>query len=141
MTGVADFLGLTFEQVILSEQLRDIKIPEMEYIGDQGYLSFRSRGLSLVFMSSGIVGVVNIHSQGDGEYNGYVKDLPGDLSFNMSRADVRKLLGLPKKSGEIQDIPILGLQPSWDGFYIEGFAMYVRYSFEENSIERIVITD
>ena len=140
MKDVIGLLGLRYEQLASSNVLRGVELPELERIEDRSYLSVLSSGISFVFLDNETVGAIQLHAQDHEDFIGYAEPLPENLSFNMSRAEVRRLLGEPNQHGEEQEVIFLGKKPAWDAFLIDDVKIHLEYNFSESQIQLITIT-
>jgi hypothetical protein len=135
-----EFLGLSYDQLKTSKEFSDMRLPDIEIIEDQSYLSVFDKGISFVIPDNKTVGAVQLHSPGNEGFVGYANSLPLGLSFNMDRADVRSVLGDPDRSGEEGEVLFLGKKPAWDSFAQQDFRIHIEYNFGQTTIQMITIT-
>lgn len=121
-------LNKHFEELSRVEPLKNINIPEREIIVDRAHLSFHDIGLSLILPDCETVGEIQLHSQGHEGFKGFPWPMPAGVTFDMSRADVRALLGKPEQSGEAGHVFPFGLMPSWDSFLTRSLRIHVEYN-------------
>lgn len=140
MNGLKDLLGLSYDKLASSKEFIGIRLPDIERIEDQSYLSIHDRGVSFVFPDNRTIGAVQLHSQGHEGFSGYADALPAGLSFNMSREEVQKLLGKPDRSGEEGQVPFLGHKPAWDSFLEGNMRIHVEYDFGQTALQLVTIT-
>jgi hypothetical protein len=134
MEELARLLGLPHSALHAHPFFTNTQIPDMEWIAERGYLSFPDRGISLVCNAASRISAVQLYAEGRTE--GFVQwagPLPKMLSFGTSRSGARLLLGVPIRSGEKQDIPILGPKPAWDSFHADGVVVNLEYRMNPES--------
>ena len=73
------------------------------------------------------VSTVHLYCIPDGEHSAYTGPLPRGLTAEMSRREVRNLLGDPERSGEAVRLPVLGDMPAWDRFAVDGWFLHAQY--------------
>ena len=98
----------------------------------EGRTYFGARGLGVSFVAAdGRITTVHVHVQPDGEHGAYRADLPWGLRQDMRRVDVRSVLGIPERSGEQTNVPVLGVGAPWDRFSTHGLLLHVRYRLDD----------
>ncbi len=80
-----------------------------------------------------------VHIKPKGEYAAFRGALSNGLTARSTRADVRRSLGTPSRSGEPQNLPPLGRYGGWDRFDSKGLCLHVQYSEPEQEIELITV--
>jgi hypothetical protein len=133
-------LGLKYDDLVASPNFAGISIPPPNKIGDRSYVNFYSRGVSLVLWNNQTVGAVQLHAAGHEGFGGCVGDLPRDLSFEMTRSEVRQILGSPRRQGEEGSVPFLGKKPAWDSFDLGKTRLHIEYAFGANAIQMLTST-
>ena len=107
----------------------------------EGRTYFGARGLGVSFVAAdGRITTVHVHVQPDAENGAYRADLPWGLRRDMRRDDVRSLLGIPERSGEQTNVPVLGVRAPWDRFSSHGLLLHVRYCRDDYpGIEKLAL--
>ena len=72
-----------------------------------------------------------------GEYRAFRGALIAGLSARSTRADVRKALGRPTRSGEAQTVPVLGRKGAFDRYDNESLCLHFEYS-EAGQVVRLI---
>lgn len=137
MNGLEDLLGSSYGNLISTSVLSGVKLPSIETIGDQSYLSVISLGLSFVFDDNMEICAIQIHSGGHEGFCRYQDTLPMGLAFDMGQAEIRDVLGKPETSGEEQTVLILGNKPAWDSFLTPHFRLHIEYNFERTALRLV----
>jgi hypothetical protein len=91
------------------------------------YLSDSEGGYELVHMQRRIVTAFLYVRPGVG-FSPFSGTLPGGLSSESTRADVRRTLGEPSRSGEETTIPGLGRKGAWDRYDYPGICFHIQYT-------------
>lgn len=139
MNQIIDLLGQRYSDLRASSAIAQ-NMPEAESIGDQNYVLLTEHGISLVLPDTERVGVIQLHRAGHEGFSEYQGAMPGNVSFAMSRAEVRNLLGTPYLHGEKQAIPVLGEKPAWDSYLLDGVRMHIEYTRTAESVQLISLT-
>jgi hypothetical protein len=106
-------------------------------IFDNGYkyLSFYKTGIEILIIN-GKVHTIFLHNQKDPKFNSYTGQLPGNLSWGMSKSDVHQKLGAPTKNGG--GGYFLGEQTLyWDKYSYSSYALH--FTYKENSVFEVSI--
>jgi hypothetical protein len=111
----------------------------VEEIDGRIYGEARRSGLSFVVGEDGRIRTVHLHAEGHEGYSGYVGEIPRGVRFDMSRAEVRSILGSPDASGEARLIEHYGEGPAWDRFDLVGAQMHVEYVKDLRSIQLVTL--
>jgi hypothetical protein len=82
---------------------------------------------------------VHLYSDGHEGFSQYAGPLPGGISFSTDRAEVRRRLGVPDRSGEETVMPILGKMPPWDTFHVDNLRVHVEYTPGVKSIRLVTV--
>lgn len=127
MIQIEDLLGRRYRDLKAASALGP-DMPKPEAVEDQSYVSLIALGVSLVLPDHVHVGAIQLHGEGHEGFAGYAGRLPGDISFAMSRDEVRRKLGAPKKSGERTRVPILGEKPPWDSYAVDSAHLHIEYA-------------
>jgi hypothetical protein len=96
-------------------------------------------GLSFIVGGDGRVRTVHLHAEGHEGYVGFAGELPEGIRFDMSRAEVRSILGSPGASGEPRAVDFYGEAPAWDRFVLETAQVHVEYGPDQNSIQLVTL--
>jgi hypothetical protein len=111
----------------------------IEEIDGQLYGTAQSAGLSFVASADGAITSVQLHASGHESYVEYIGSIPGGLAFDDVRADVRRRLGIPSKSGEPADVSFLARMPAWDRFDDADVSVHVEYELDSRGIRMISV--
>lgn len=139
-SAIQKIVGMRAEDLQGSEIFRDIPVPPVEIIGDEGYMEFRHMGVSLVLPDGVLISSVHLHGDGHDGYVPYRGDIPGGIGFFMGRNRVRESLGSPIQSGGGKKVPMLGYIPEWDKFSVDSKILHVEYSLDNMSIRLVTIS-
>lgn len=127
------------QALIASEQLQSTTEEDLEE-GEpvESHLSSPSGGYQFSH-TLGRLNTLFIHVKTKGEYAAFRGALTHGLTSRSTRADVRKSLGTPSRSGEAQTLPPLGRYGGWDRFDSKVLCRHFQYSEPEEEIELITI--
>lgn len=110
-----------------------------ESIDGRTYGEAPRSGLSFVVGEDGRIRTVQLHAEGHEGYSGYVGLIPSGIRFEMSRAEVRGILGSPAASGEPRQIAHYGEGPAWDRFALDAAQMHVEYTIDQRSVQLVTL--
>lgn len=110
-----------------------------ESIEGRTYGGAPKAGLSLVVGDDGRIRTVHLHAAGHEGYASYVGVMPCGLRFEMSRADVRSILGSPTAFGEPRPIEHYGEGPAWDRFSMGTAQIHVEYRGDQRAIRLVTL--
>ncbi|MCI3131503.1 hypothetical protein [Phenylobacterium aquaticum] len=102
-------------------------LPATEWIDGVGYVSIFERGVSFVVDADEQIVAIQLHASGHERFSEWHGAMPNGLSFRSGRSAARGLLGSPEQTGEVQNIPVLGLKPAWDRFCTGSIALHLEY--------------
>jgi hypothetical protein len=116
--------------------------PRVQPSDQFGFVTLKKAGIEFRFKSdhsagkkkSWVLTGIGVYSGGHERYAQYAGQLPGGLTFESTRAEVRKALGSPVKSGGGKIIGTL-VRPEWDQFRLAKKCLATFSYFAEN--ERI----
>lgn len=111
---------------------------EPEVMGESNYLNARDSGISFALNKKSKVESIFLYSDGVEEFKQYSEKLPGEISFEMSRAQVRKALGEPSLSGEAGGVGLMAIDFSFDRY--ESDTHYIRFEYTENDAHIRLVT-
>ena len=120
---------------------------EPEEIEGDVHLGAPRLGVGLVALAEGQhaevdqlrVSTVHLHCTPDSEHSAYTGLLPRGLGAEMSRHEVRNLLGDPERSGETVRLPVLGDMPAWDRFVVGGWFLHVQYRGDGSGLSLVTM--
>jgi hypothetical protein len=138
LANIEDLLGKSYAELSRVPVLRGASILPTEQIDDRSYVSLRPMGISLV-LDNRTVSAVHLYSDGHEGFSQYAGPLPGGISFSTDRAEVRRRLGVPDRSGEETVMPILGKMPPWDTFHVDNLRVHVEYTPGVKSIRLVTV--
>ncbi len=73
------------------------------------------------------------------KHTAFTGELIRRLTINSSRMDVRRIFGMPTRSGEPQDLPPLGRFGGYDRYDSKELCLHFQYSESDEQIEMITI--
>lgn len=111
---------------------------EVEVMGESNYLNARDAGISFALNKKLKVDAIFLYADGVEDFKQYQEALPGGLSFDMSRAQVRKALGEPSFSGEAGGTGIMAIAFSFDRY--ESDTDYIRFEYTEKDKQIRLVT-
>jgi hypothetical protein len=111
---------------------------EVEVMGESNYLNARDAGISFALNKQLKIDAIFLYADGVEDFKQYQEDLPGGLSFDMSRAQVRKVLGEPSFSGEAGGTGIMAIKFSFDRY--ESDTNYIRFEYTEKDKQIRLVT-
>ena len=138
MLDALTFLDMPPGAVGASPDLVDDAV-ELETIGGTGYGDAPRSGLSFVVGEDGRVEAVHLYADGHQGYDGYVGVIPSGIRFDMSRGQVRTVLGSPGVSLERRRFEGQGDYPAYDLFDLGGAYMHLEYAPDLGSIQLITL--
>ena len=139
MSDVQDILGLTHDKALTLNFTVERPHHEVEQIEDTTFINFKDDGVSLVLRGHDVVTAIQLYSEGLDEFSEYRSAVPGNLSFNMSLAAIRKHMGTPQQHGDAAIIPVFGMKPGWDKFDMGTFTLHVEYAPNEETVQMFTI--
>jgi hypothetical protein len=119
------WIGQKYEAVVFFAKTFKDKKPET--MGKSLYLNAREAGIALALTKKRSVLAIYLYAQGVEDFEKYNGELPSDLLFASSRADVRAAMGEPALSGEAGGTGIFAIEHSFDRF--EDGAHYIRFEY------------
>jgi hypothetical protein len=111
----------------------------LESIDGRTYGEAPRSGLSFIVGANGRIDTVHLHADGHEGYSGYVGAIPSGIRFEMSRPEVRAILGAPSALGEPRYIEFYGEGPAWDRFDLGRAHMHVEYVKDLRSIRLVTL--
>lgn len=127
----------------LSELATDPRLAEhllpLERVDDRTHVSAPELGLDFSDDADGLVRTVHIHVEPHDGMNGFRGRLPAGLSCDLNRSEVRALLGVPESFGEAVTLAVLGPQPSWDRFLVDGGFVHVSYRQDGRGLSMVTV--
>jgi hypothetical protein len=112
----------------------------VEVIDRRTYGEAPRSGLSFIVDDDGRIRTVHLHAEGHEGHAAYLGVIPLGVRFDMSRAEVRSVLGSPTASGEAHQIEGYGEGPAWDLFDLAGAQMHVEYAKDQRSIRLVTLS-
>jgi hypothetical protein len=111
---------------------------EPEVMGESKYLNARDAGISFALNKKLKIESIFLYADGVEDFKQYVEELPGGISFDMSRSQVRKALGEPSFSAEVGGIGLMAIDFSFDRY--ESDTHYIRFEYTENNAHIRLVT-
>jgi len=135
MLNASAFLGEPPETVESSPGLLDDAVT-YERVDATLYGEAVRSALSFIVDDDGRIGTVHLYAHGHQGFDGYAGALPSGIRFDMSRSQVRAVLGSPEKSSE-RTSTTGRVHQSWDRFDLEGAFLHLEYERDLRSIRSI----
>jgi hypothetical protein len=111
---------------------------ESEVMGESNYLNARDSGMSFALDKKLKVESIFLYTNGVEGFRQYSGKLPGGISFEMSRIQVRKMLGESSFSGEAGGTGLMAIDFSFDRY--ESDAYYIRFEYTEKDAHIRLVT-
>jgi hypothetical protein len=125
---IIGYLGQFWNQVdIYSTTFNSV---EPEEVGESNYLHARDAGISFALNGTMKVKSIFLYADGVEDFKQYLEELPGGISFEMSRTQVRKALGEPVLSTEVGGTGIMAIDFPLDRY--ESDTSYVSFEYTED---------
>lgn len=128
MSGVEQLLHCRARDLAAHPMLAGERHLSYDEIGGTTYVEALDCGLSFVLADDGIVKAVHLYAEGHQGSSGFRGRIPCGLRFNMSREEVRELLGQPDSHSDGGIETFLGAYPPWDSFRRAYFELHVEYT-------------
>ena len=127
------------QALIASEQLQASTEEDLEE-GEpvRSHLSSPTGGY-LFSHTLGRLNTLFVHVRPKGEYSAFRGALVHGLTPGWTRADVRRRLGTPSRSGEAQNHPPLGRYGAWDRFDEDVLSLHFQYTEPGEEIDLITV--
>ncbi|MBA4067192.1 MAG: hypothetical protein C0501_26500 [Isosphaera sp.] len=151
MTMTADSLAALIGQpvasplvqaLIRSGRLRGSSAPDGEGEERRHYLSDPEAGYELTHVGGRIVTAFLYVRPSDDFSDGFSPfggTLPDGLSLESTRADVRRALGEPPRSGEARISPGLGRKGAWDRYDRPAVSFHIQYTDGGEQVQMITL--
>jgi hypothetical protein len=110
----------------------------VEIIGESPYLNARDAGVHLVLTKKHKLDAIHLYS---GTLEGFCRfdgPAPGDIGFEMSRAQIRSTLGVPSMHGDPGGVGIMAIEHAFDRY--ENDMHYIRFQFDAGASKVRLIT-
>jgi hypothetical protein len=115
------------------------KAAEAEIMGESPYLNARDAGISFALNKELKVEAIFLYADNVEDFNQYQDVLPGGLFFQMSRAQVRKVLGEPSMSGDAGGIGIFAIEFSFDRYESDSNYLRLEYTAKDDHIRLVTL--
>jgi len=139
-TPVGSLVGKSIHEIKCVDIFHGVEMPNLEFIGDEAYLEFKTLGISMVLFDGETVSAVQLHGEGHEGYSEFLGEIPSGITFQTSRDRVRDTLGKPLESGDGGRVLLLGFRPPWDAYLINGQRLHFEYKDDSESIQLVTIT-
>jgi hypothetical protein len=133
-TTAADVRSLVAADGLIASTEPDLQEGELP----RSYLSCPAGGY-LLSHTSGRVNTLFVFLTPTDEYRAFSSQLTVGLSTSSTRADVRRALGLPARSGEAQTLPVVGRKGAWDRYDQGSLCMHFEYTEPEERERQITV--
>ena len=103
------------------------------------YLNSLTNGISFSLDRKKRIDTVFLYGGGFEKFDRFTGDLPGGLTFDTSRGDVRRLHGEPHQVGEIGGVGIMHNDTAFDTYTSEVHYVRITYNPSESAIHLITL--
>jgi hypothetical protein len=134
---IFDYLGQLGHEVDI--YLTTFKSAEVEIMGESPYLNARDAGISFALNKKLKIEAIFLYADKVEDFKQYQDVLPGGLTFEMSRAQVRKALGGPSMSGEVGNPGIFAIEFSFDRYESDSTYLRLEYAGQDKYIRLITM--
>ncbi|GEM_PF-6421391 len=128
---IADWVGLELanisEGALFKYFFSNIHLDNVE---NTFYLTNPKKGIELVISEEKLVTTIHLFSGQENGYSLFNEKMPFNLSFSMSKEDLRKLFGKPNRVGGGHNALYLGYVDPWEKFYLSPYTIHVVYKNE-----------
>jgi hypothetical protein len=134
--------GPLVQALIRSGRLRGSSDPDGEGEGRRHYLSDPEAGYELTQVGGRIVTAFIYVRPGVGVGHGFTPfggPLPGGLPSESTRAEVRRVLGKPSRSGEAMNIPGLGRKGAWDRYDRPAVCFHIQFTEDGERVQMVTL--
>jgi hypothetical protein len=138
MKLIETLLGIGKQELLQFYGLGDDAIPPKR--DGRSYLELPTAGLSFVLSNDDQVMAVHLYSEGRHGYSQYIGSMPFGLSFTMGRDAVRLLLGMPQRTMDATEAPLLGKMMARDIYTRGQYSVCVEYAPTMNELSLITIS-
>ena len=104
----------------------------------RSYLSCPASGY-LLSHAGGRVNTLFVFLVPTDEYQAFSAPLTAGLSSSSTRADVRRVFGVPALSGEAKTLPVLGRKGAWDRYEQGALCVHFEYTDPEGRVRQITV--
>lgn len=139
-TLIQSLLGKKLHEIPEKKFFLDVQIPEPERIGDESYVEFPSLGISMVLPDGETISAIQLHGEGHEGYSQFSGEIHSEITFQMSRDQIREYLGSPVQHGDGGKVVFLGDKPAWDAYSIDGHRFHFEYTRDNKSIQLVTIS-
>jgi hypothetical protein len=105
------------------------------------YADSASQGISLTANEDRKIVAIQLYSEGYEQHAQFRGSIPNGIAFDMTKDDIRALLGNPAASGGGGTIPVLGKVKRWDRFEYPDHCLHLLYSDTDDKVQLISIID
>jgi hypothetical protein len=105
------------------------KSAKPQIMGESPYLNAYEAGISLALERNDQIKAVFLYAEGVEDFGQYKPTLPGGLTFDTPRADVRAKLGQPAIAGEAGGNGIMAIEHAFDRY--ESAEFYLRFEYAD----------
>jgi hypothetical protein len=114
------------------------KVPKKKGI-DVYYLYNSQKGIDMILHEDNRIKAIHFYSGKQEGASKFAEELPFNLNFSFSRADVQRLLRVVNFSGGGNFSFLYGPAPIWDKYLFENLSLHLQYSPDEKNIELVTI--
>jgi hypothetical protein len=136
---LSEIVGRRLDELAVLALLGLNSAPTKEKIGDRDYVELKARGISLVLRNDHVL-AVQLHAGGRDSFSRYDGPIMGGATFEMTRDDLRNLLGVPQRSGEATT-GILGKMPPWDRWSLGGVCLHAEYEADTKGVRLFTMNE
>lgn len=138
MKSIETLLGIGKQELLQFYGLGDEAIPPKR--DGRSYLELPVAGMSFVLSDDDRVTTVHLYSERLDDYAQYVGPMPFGLGFTMGRDAVRLLLGMPERTMDATEDPLLGKMMARDIYTRGKYSVCVEYSATMNELFLVTIS-
>lgn len=139
-TLIQSLLGKKPHEIRDTRIFLGVQMPDPERIGDESYIEFPSLGISMVLPDGETISAIQLHGEGHEGYSQFSGEIHAEITFQMSRYQIRGYLGSPVQHGDGGKVVFLGDKPAWDAYSIDGHRFHFEYAKDNKSIQLVTIS-
>jgi hypothetical protein len=133
---IFSYLGQLWNQVEIYSTMFNSAVPKV--MGESKYLNSLDAGISFALDKKLKVESIFLYADGVEGFKQYSEELPGGISFEMSRSEVRKALGEPSFSTEVGGIGLMAIDFALDRY--ESDTNYICFEYTEKDAHIRLVT-
>lgn len=128
-----------FQALVKADRLKATKEEDLEE-GQPIETTYVGKKLGYEILTfSGRVATLFLYAKSFDGFTAFPGIFPYGVESGATRAEVRKLLGKPERSGKAFKDPILGPQGAWDRFVIDSIRVHFEYTNPELQVKMVTL--